>query len=210
MLHLAALPPDSLDLLRQLTKHPSLAQFSLVGGTSLALRFGHRRSVDLDFFTPESFDVETLAYALQQDVENFEVKGSNQIGFNAFVDDLKVDFVTYRQPLLEPPETVEGIRMFSLPDVIGMKLGAISNRGAKKDFYDLHALIEKLGVDALIEIYQRKYPKHDPMIVLRSMIYFDDAEEDVEPESLTHVSWEHIKEDLVKSVRDCAVLREHK
>lgn len=207
MLHFAALPPGTLDLLRKLSAHPSLTQFALAGGASLALRFGHRRSIDFDFFTPENFDVEAVAYALQQDVDDFEITSTNQAGFNAFVDDLKIDFVTYRYPLLEPIQTVEGIRMFSLSDVIGMKLGAITNRGAKKDFYDLYTLIEHLGVDALIDVYQRKYPKHDPMIVLRSMIYFDDAEEEDEPDTLTAVGWNEVKEFISRSVKESTALK---
>ncbi len=206
MLHLAAIPPGTLDLLRKLSAHPALEQFALVGGTSLALRFGHRRSIDFDFFTPETFDVDWLIHTLEKDLSGFEVKAANQAGFNALVDDLKIDFVTYRYPLIEPPETVEGIRMFSLPDVVGMKLGAITNRGAKKDFYDLHVLIQNLGVDALIDIYRQKYPKHDPMIVIRSMIYFDDAEAEDEPESLNDVTWEEIKEAIVHAVRGSAAL----
>ena len=206
MLHLASIPPGTLDLLRKLSAHPALEQFALVGGTSLALRFGHRRSIDFDFFTPETFDVDWLIHTLEKDLSGFEVKAANQAGFNALVDDLKIDFVTYRYPLIEPPETVEGIRMFSLPDVVGMKLGAITNRGAKKDFYDLHVLIQNLGVDALIDIYRQKYPKHDPMIVIRSMIYFDDAEAEDEPESLNDVTWEEIKEAIVHAVRGSAAL----
>ncbi len=208
MLHLAALPPGTLDLLKELSAHPALEHFALVGGTSLALRFGHRRSIDFDFFTPAAFDVEAVAYALQQDVAGFEIKATNQVGFNAFVEDLKIDFVSYKYPLLEPPETVEGIRMFSLRDVIGMKLGAITNRGAKKDFYDLYTLIQHLGVSSLIETYRQKYPGHDPMIVLRSMIYFEDAEDEDEPENLTDVTWEGIKEFIVQAVRDSDALKQ--
>ena len=164
MLHFETLPDGSLGLLKDLTKHPALQQFSLVGGTALALRFGHRRSIDFDFFTPEPFDVESLADILSRVLSGFETTGMNKVGLNATIDGLKVDFVTYRYPLLAQPETQDGIRMFSLPDIVGMKLSAITNRGARKDFYDLHALIQHLGVDALIDIYRQKYPSHDPMM----------------------------------------------
>lgn len=206
MLHFETLPDGTLGLLKDLSAHPALQQFSLVGGTALALRFGHRRSVDFDFFTPEAFDVESLAETLRQQVDGFETTGMNKIGMNAQVGGLKVDFVTYRYPLLAPPETQEGIRMFSLEDIVGMKLSAITNRGARKDFYDLHALIQHLGVDALINIYRKKYPSHDPMIVLRSMIYFDDAEDDNDPELLMEQDWEEVKEAICMAVKDCKTL----
>lgn len=206
MLHFETLPAGTLGLLKDLSAHPALQQFSLVGGTALALRFGHRRSIDFDFFTPESFDVEALADTLSKELPDFETTGMNKVGFNAHIGDLKVDFVTYRYPLLAEPETQDGIRMFSLPDIVGMKLSAITNRGARKDFYDLHALIRHLGVDKLIEIYQRKYPSHDPMIVLRSMIYFDDAEDDNDPELLAGQAWGEVKETIREAVKKCKSL----
>ena len=207
MRHFETLPTGTLGLLKDLSAHPALQQFSLVGGTALALRFGHRRSIDFDFFTPASFDVEALADTLSKELPDFETTGMNKIGLNAQVAGLKVDFVTYRYPLLAPPETQDGIRMFSLPDIVGMKLSAITNRGARKDFYDLHALIQHLGVDALIDIYRQKYPSHDPMIVLRSMIYFDDAEEDNDPDMLIGESWEEVKEAICEAVKHCKALK---
>lgn len=206
MLHFETLPAGTLDLLKRLSTHPALDKFALVGGTALALRFGHRRSIDFDFFTPESFDVEALADTLSYQVDGFETTGMNKIGLNAKVGSLKVDFVTYRYPLLAEPETLEGVRMFSLDDIVGMKLSAITNRGARKDFYDLHALIQHLGVDALIDIYKRKYPSHDPMIVLRSMIYFDDAEDDNDPELLMEQDWDVVKEAIRDAVKRCKSL----
>jgi hypothetical protein len=207
MLHFETLPTGTLGLLKDLSALPALEQFSLVGGTALALRFGHRRSIDFDFFTPEPFDVESLADTLSREVDGFEATGMNKTGLNAQVAGLKVDFVTYRSPLLAPPETQDGIRMFSLEDIVGMKLSAITNRGARKDFYDLHALIQHLGVDRLIEIYRRKYPSHDAMIVLRSMIYFDDAEDDNDPELLMMQDWEEVKEAIGTAVKESKTLQ---
>ena len=207
MLHFETLPVGTLDLLKDLSAHPALQQFSLVGGTALALRFGHRRSIDFDFFTPDSFDVEALANTLSRELPQFATSGMNKGGINASIGDLKVDFVTCRYPLLAQPEMQDGIRMFSLPDIVGMKLSAITNRGARKDFYDLHALIQHLGVDALIDIYRQKYPSHDPMIALRSMIYFDDAEEDADPDLLISKSWEEVKEEICEAVKSCKTLK---
>ena len=207
MLHFDTLPSGTLGLLKELSGHPALQRFSLVGGTALALRFGHRRSIDFDFFTPEPFDVTELADTLAHEVPQFEVSGVNPVGINGHIGALKVDFVSYRYPLLAEPETVDDIRMFSLADIVGMKLSAITNRGARKDFYDLHMLIRHLGVDSLIDIYQTKYPKHDPMIVLRSMIYFDDAEDDNDPELLLNQEWDDVKTEIEEAVKQCKALQ---
>ncbi|WP_294403210.1 nucleotidyl transferase AbiEii/AbiGii toxin family protein [Prosthecobacter sp.] len=175
--------------------------FALVGGTSLALRFGHRMSVDLDFFRPEKFDNKAIAAALAADFPSFQLTNDNSNGMMAFIEKVKVDFVTYRYPLLHPYETIEGVRMMSLQDVVAMKLGAISNRGAKKDFYDLHTLLKEIGLDEILRCYALKFPNHDSMIPLRSMIYFEDAEETETPKSLGKTTWAKVKADILKAVR---------
>ncbi|MFN0080040.1 MAG: nucleotidyl transferase AbiEii/AbiGii toxin family protein [Prosthecobacter sp.] len=201
MLHCEAVPPGTLDLLKRLCAHPATEGFALVGGTSLALRFGHRMSVDLDFFRPEKFDNKIVSAALAADFPSFQLTNDNSNGMMAFVEDVKVGFVTYPYPLLHPYETVEGVRMMSLPDVVAMKHGAISNRGAKKDFYDLHTLLKELGLDKVLDCYARNFPNHDPMIPLRSMIYFDDAEDTETPATLIKTTWAKVKADIQKAVR---------
>ncbi|MDZ4405357.1 nucleotidyl transferase AbiEii/AbiGii toxin family protein [Prosthecobacter sp.] len=200
MLHREAVPPGTLDLLKRLCAHAGTEGFALVGGTSLALRFGHRMSVDLDFFRPEKFDNKIVSAALEADFPSFQLTNDNGNGMMAFVEDVKVDFVTYPYPLLHPFETIEGVRMMSLPDVVAMKLGAISNRGAKKDFYDLHTLLEELGLDEVMRCYKLKFPNHDPMIPLRSMIYFEDAEDTETPNTLINTTWAKVKADIQKAV----------
>lgn len=201
MLHCEAVPPGTLALLKKLCAHPATMGFALVGGTSLALRFGHRESVDLDFFRAEKFDNKIVSAALAADFPSFRLTNDNSNGMMAFVEDVKVDFVTYPYPLLRPYDTVEGVRMMSLPDVVAMKLGAISNRGEKKDFYDLHTLLKELGLEKVLDCYARKFPNHDPMIPLRSMIYFEDAEETETPKALIKTTWAKVKADIQKAVR---------
>lgn len=201
MLHCEAVPPGTLALLKRLCEHPALDGFALVGGTSLALRFGHRMSVDLDFFRPEKFDNKTIAAELAADFPSFQLTNDNSNGMMAFIEKVKVDFVTYRYPLLHPYETIEDVRMMSLPDVVAMKLGAISNRGAKKDFFDLHVLLQIIGLDEVLRCYASKFPNHDPMIPLRSMIYFEDAEETETPKTLSMTTWDKVKADILKAVR---------
>jgi hypothetical protein len=200
MLHSEAVPGHTLDLLKRLCAHPGLDGFALVGGTSLALRFGHRMSVDLDFFRPERFDNKLVAASLAADF-GFAITNDNSNGMMTFIEKVKVDFVTYPYALVQPYETVEGVRMMSLTDVVAMKLGAISNRGAKKDFYDLHVLLKHLGVQELVRMYQCKFPNHDPLIPIRSMIFFDDAEDTETPKTLIKTTWPRIKSDILQAVK---------
>ncbi len=200
MLHREALPPGTLDLLRALSSNAVLKDFALAGGTSLALRFGHRRSIDLDFFTEHGFDKQHAIEALAAG-HKVNVNEINDAGVMANVDGVKVDLVTYRFPLIAPPETIDGIRLFSLPDVVGMKLSAVTNGGAKKDFFDLHTLIAELGLPALVQMYRQKYPNYDAMIMLRSIGYFADAEHQEDPVSLIGITWPKVKHSIERAVK---------
>lgn len=200
MLHRETLAPSTLGLLIELSQHPALAAFSLVGGTSLALRFGHRRSIDLHWFTEAPFDSDALAAELRRQYR-FEAKRIMSHCLAGQLEGIRVDFVLYRCPLVEPPEMIEGIRMASLADVVPMKLGAIANRGAKKDFHDAHMLIQQFGLPAMLTMYQRKFPDNDPAIVLRSLAYFEDAEGTEAPESLTKITWPRVKQFIATEVK---------
>jgi hypothetical protein len=200
MLHLKTLSPVALDLVRALCSHPAMQSFALAGGTSLALRFGHRISVDLDFFTHERFDNEALTAALKRDFP-LDERRRGPSGVTGFVTGVKVDLVHYPHGHIQPTESCDGIRLVSLPDVVAMKLSAITNRGAKKDFYDLHTLIEQFGLGRLIDHYRTKFPGTDPLMLLRSVTYFADAESDEPPATLVGVTWIEVKRSISKAAQ---------
>jgi hypothetical protein len=89
MLHVSSLPPGTLVLLRELCAHPATQPFALTGGTALALRYGHRLSVDLDFFTPETFNSQDIADRLTEDFQATGVR-VNPTGMNLILRDVKV------------------------------------------------------------------------------------------------------------------------
>ena len=200
MLHHEALPSGTLDLLKLLAEEKWTENFALAAGTSLALRFGHRISIDLDFFTTSPFDSLELSKELSLRYPTRIMAQSNN-AISAVVRDVKVDFVTYRYPLLKPVELIEGVRFLSLEDVTAMKFAELTNRGSKKDFYDADLLIAKLGLAEVLGIYMQKFPNHDPLIVLRSLTYFFDAESEPAPESLAGQTWPSVKNRVSQSVR---------
>ena len=200
MLHRETLSPSALDLLKALCAHPAVDAFALAGRTSLALRFGHRLSVDLDFFTPVPFENEPLVEVLKRDFA-FDERRRGTTGITGYMAGGLVDFVKYAYPFVEPPEVIEDVRLASLPDVVAMKLSAVTNRGAKKDFYDLHLLIAEQGLPSLIASYQRKFPDTNPLIVLPSLEYFAHAEEAEDPVSLTGITWPEVKQSITAAVR---------
>jgi len=183
----------------------SLKPFSLVGGTSLALRYGHRSSVDLDLFLHEKFDVKSIENELKvvfgSDF-NYE-SGHRNIGIFCYIQKIKVDIVYFpHQPIAEIEE-IDNIRMYSSADISAMKIQAILGRAKKKDFWDLHELLQHYPLQQLIDWHRQKYPSQMLAISIpNAIIYFAEAEESETPVSFKGQTWEKIKKEISKTVSD--------
>lgn len=176
MLHTKTVERSTLELLKQLQKKPYLQDFYLVGGTALALDLGHRRSIDLDLFSDFSFDVIQLLENLQNDF-NYTLFFSATNSLKGSIDNIKIDIMAHRYTLIRKPITSEGVSMLSIPDIIGMKLNAISGSGQRvKDFIDIYFLLKSISLDKMISFYKEKYPQNNESIVLKSLVYFDDID----------------------------------
>ncbi|MBD2752167.1 nucleotidyl transferase AbiEii/AbiGii toxin family protein [Spirosoma validum] len=178
----------------------SFESFNLVGGTALALQFGHRLSIYLDFFTIDPFDKE-LAKAELSDIGLWQTDSENKIGLRGQLNGVKIDFVTYRYPLLEPIAVIDGVRMLSRADISAMKLSAITNRGAQKDFYDIFFLLRHYSFAQLCNWYKAKFQTNNLFMLLKSLTYFDDAEQTETPILLVDdVSWAMVKNTILQEV----------
>ena len=142
MLQTQAIKPVALSVLKRVMNIKEFDIFCLVGGTALALKYGHRMSVDLDFFSYENYDTIILINALQKEfADKLELQSRNpKWGIFCFIDGIKVDIVQYPHSIIKKHETIDGIRLYSSPDIASMKLNAILGRGRKKDFWDLAEL----------------------------------------------------------------------
>jgi len=183
---------------------PELARFDLVGGTALSLLYGHRLSVDLDLFSPDPFINEEVAKGLFQEFGDDFVwdKRPSKFGIFCFIDKVKVDIVRYPHPLIGPRQIPEGIRMFSVQDIMAMKIQAILGWGQKKDFWDIAELLNHYAVADFIDVHLKKYPTQQLVISIpQAMTYFSDAEETAAPVSLKAQKWENIKSFISKKVR---------
>ena len=199
-LHTETVSSGLLDLLQKLMKESRLASFALAGGTSLALRFGHRTSIDLEIFTCEAFDAPATAELLKTGYEMKEAETA-QNTVRGIIDGIKIDLIAHRYPLLNPFENPGGIRMFSCEDIAAMKLNAITNRGCKKDFWDYAELLTIYSRDEMLSFFARKYTNDSLWNVEKSLTYFDDAEGDPDPRDLRGRSWEEIKQIVLASAR---------
>jgi len=174
-------------------KLPSLAPFILVGGTALSLQYGHRMSIDLEFFgTVDQLDSEAIKTELDS-IGNtiFSSESSVMLGF--YVNQVKVDIVKYKYKLIENPIIIDSIRMAHPKDIGAMKLAAVSGRGKKKDYYDLFFLLQKYSLSQLMEFNKLKFPDSNEMIILKSIGYFEDADNDADAILFEKISWNEVK-----------------
>lgn len=199
MLHFDAVPLSVQRLLKHLAPLQALDLFSLAGGTSLALRFGHRLSVDLDFFTTDPFDPEALQGGLE--LPEATVVGRTTGSLTLDAGGTKLDFLRHAYPLLQKPEEFGGIRLLSVADVAAMKLNAIANRGSKKDFFDLCELLRRHSLEEMLAFFEAKYRNSDRFIVLRSLAWFEDAELEPDPVSRSSLSWMDAKDEVSTQLR---------
>lgn len=200
MLHTEFLEPGTLGILKSVLANKTFASFNLVGGTALALQFGHRLSIDLDFFTTDLFDKELVKQELA-DIGSWTTDSENKIGLRGQLNGIKTDFVTYRYPLLEPVVILGGIRMLSQADISAVKLSAITNRGAKKDFYNIFFLLRYHSFAQLCEWYKAKFQTNNLFMLLKSITYFDDAELTETPVLLDdNVSWDMVRDTILLEV----------
>lgn len=128
MLSYQTVNSHTLELLKKLTNEEFLSKARLVGGTALALQYGHRISIDLDFFGNIEEDNETIKEVLINIGKLSVIKESKNIKIY-ILDDIKIDFVNYRYNWLDPAIEENGIRLASPRDIAAMKINAIEGRG---------------------------------------------------------------------------------
>ncbi len=201
MLCLETIEPDTLELLNALQRDPVFAGSRLVGGTALALQLGHRKSVDLDFFGQLPVSGIELEQALSV-FGSVALANRSRLVETYFVRDIKVDFVDYPYPWLDMAVEIGGLRLASPRDIAAMKLSAITSRGSRKDFVDLAFLLERYPLSEMLTFYGQKYENASQFLVLKSLTFFEDAEETPMPLMLKPRNWTWVKQQVSNAVSD--------
>lgn len=174
--------------------------FYLGGGTALALHLGHRRSVDLDWFTSERLgDPLRLGQELRDEGISFVIGQTAAGTLYGTAAGVRISLLEYRYPLLKPAARWRPgrCRLAARADLAAMKLAAVAQRGAKKDFIDLYALgCAGVSLRQAARWYQRKYAVADVAHLFYSLAYFDEADRQRMPRMLEDADWRTVKQTL--------------
>jgi hypothetical protein len=172
-----------------------LDSFYLAGGTGLALQFGHRLSLDLDFFAPEHFDQDALLQRMQG-LSGFALVAKAPYTLHVTIEKTKVSFLGYAYPVLYPSKPFLGVAIADPRDIACMKVSAIASRGTRRDFVDLYFGAKRFGLKEVLRMFEAKYAEtHYSIIhILKSLTFFADAEKDPLPHMLESLDWGEVKD----------------
>jgi hypothetical protein len=178
---------------------------TLAGGTALALQLGHRISHDLDFFTPEDFNIDIAIAAIRKTGLPYRVTSEGKGTLNTEIDGIKVSLLRFDHPFLEKPLLVDGIPIAGILDIAAMKVIAISQRGLKRDFVDLYFILQEKPFHRIAEHMVKRFgpERVPPLHIGKSLVYFADADGNPEPAYIKGkaVNWVDIKTFLQQHVK---------
>ena len=197
--------------LKQLMLIEEFNSFRIVGGTSLSLQLGHRESIDIDLFTDADYGsidfsiletklIETFPYvdSLSEDLVGM---GKSYFIGNNENELVKLDLF-YTDPFVFPVILEQNIRFSSIEEIAAMKFEIIANGGRKKDFWDIHELLETYTLDEMIAFYLKRNPYgYSKDELLAKTTDFSKAEDDFTPKCYKEKVWELIKLDFEKLLK---------
>lgn len=174
-MHPEVLEPEALELTNRLGFLDQFG-FYLVGGTGLALQWGHRKSVDFDFFTKEEFTPDVLSSVIREHGIIFTERAKTIGTLHCLLNGIKTSFIFYNEPLLYETEYFNAIKITDWRDIVVEKLRTISDRGLRKDFYDFYIGVKKLGIESVADLVYRKFDDRiNYLTLLRGLTFFEDA-----------------------------------
>ena len=196
-LHWETVTPLMRDVLRMVGGSDLCPRFYLAGGTALALQLGHRRSIDLDFFSATDEVRPAMHRQALRVLEGLRPTIVEQAWGNLLLvlQNLRVGFFGYGYPLLASPSQAEGVPLASLADIGMIKLDALAGRASRKDFCDLYVIAQRIPLPDLLDMAPTKYPwaRDFESLVVRYMAYFDRAEQEEPLPLLKAMDWGVVK-----------------
>ena len=164
----------------------------------MALIHGHRKSIDLDFFGPKKIDTYDMIQFFKSIGNIEEVRSSSRID-SLYLNNVKIDVVNYPYPWIDSALIKDKIRLASSKEIAAMKIAAITNRGSRKAFYDLNKLLEIFSLQQILNFYLEKFSDGSIFHTLKSLVYFNDAEEQEDPFMFDSISWKDVKSNIINA-----------
>lgn len=204
-MHFKCLPSEAWELLKKLDKTVRTHKCVLAGGTGLALQLGHRISVDLDFFTEKTFSTEKAFQEMRRLGLNPRVLEESEGSLTVTIDGTKVSLFRYPYPFIEKMKDADGVPVAGVIDIASMKIIAVSQRGAKRDFFDLYFILQDIPFWKIAENMGKRFgnDRINPVHIGKSLVFFNDADMDPDPRLLCKdkPSWEKVKKLFIKNVQ---------
>lgn len=202
MIYKNILTEKHFDILKKLKNLPKGTY--MAGGTALALQLGHRTSLDFDFYVKQHFETEIVLKSFQQDVPGVKIERIAKDTLILDADGISVSLFYYPYGLIRNLVHFDGNDLASIEDVAAMKIVAVSMRGKRRDFIDVYYLLQKFSLGEIIKFTIEKYPSYQPMVVLKGLIYFKDAEEEDFTRGIKifdkDLTWEKVKKNIFEEV----------
>ena len=198
---------DRYDLLKKISERVSIDDYYMIGGTALSLQLGLRESYDFDFCVKSQFNNEILLSELKN-IGNVEVLQNQKGTCDVLLNGVQVSFFYYTNKVIKEfvrAEEMPKLKIASVLDIAVMKIVAIGGRGAKKDFFDLYNIIEKckITIDELVEgLIQKCGDNVNYVNIIMGLSYFEDAEDEILPDTFVNYDWQKIKEFFIKFQSD--------
>jgi hypothetical protein len=202
-MHPKVLGADGWRMVRTLVRAGRTEGWVLAGGTGLALQLGHRISQDLDFFRASPFAPAELAAGLAG-LGRVLVQGRSAGTLHVTLDGLRVSFLAAESPLLFAGTPYRGLTLADPRDIAVMMVIAIGGRGSRKDFVDLFFYLRGGGsLEGVFDLVSRRFAGVDfnAYHLLRSLVFFEDAESEPMPRMIRRAAWSEIKRAIVTEVK---------
>ncbi len=175
------LPPPQRRLWEELGATPK--EFTLYGGTAIALQLGHRQSVDFDFFGDHPLDTNNLTLGLPY-LKGAAITQREPNTLSCVVErdgPVKLSFfgVPRLRRLRSPLRAQDnGVRVAALLDLAAAKARVVQVRAEARDYIDIDAIIADgrvalpSALAAACAIYGDEF---NPQITLKALTYFDES-----------------------------------
>lgn len=194
----------NLKIFKLLSQNKLFKDFYLAGGTALALQLGHRQSIDLDWFCAQEFSLVQIKAQLSE-LGKFKINSEDKGTLHAVLNGVRVSLLFYPYSLLFPKVKFQTGHLADWREIACMKINAISSRGSKKDFIDLYFILKQISLAKLLDLFDKKYKgvNYNRLHILKSLVYFKQADKEPRPIMLEKVSWLNIKKSIQQTVNQC-------